>query len=204
MERTLKELKRPVRVAGLTGAIASGKTAVSDALRAVGYTVVDADEISRALFIRGSALEREIISLFPAAEKNGALDRRALRAIISTDADERKKLDAFTHPKIVEEVTKQVKNTDKSARVVLSAPLLFESGLSRLCDCVVCVYAPKPLRISRIIARDGVSKKDAINIVDAQTPDTYRVMLSDFTIPSDRPVDEFTADAVKLFDRIFE
>lgn len=204
MERTLKELKRPVKVAGLTGAIASGKTAVSDALRAAGYTIVDADEISRELFRCGSELERELGGLFPAAVKNGALDRKALRAIISTDHAERKRLNAFTHPKITEEVTVQVQSADKNSRVVLSAPLLFESGLSRLCDCVVCVYAPKPLRISRIIARDGVSEADAINIVEAQTPDTYRVMLSDFCIPSDRPMDEFTADAVKLFNRIFE
>ncbi len=202
--RELKELKKTVRVAGLTGGIASGKSTATAALENAGYAIVDADEISRALFARGSKGERELCKIFPAACACGALDRKKLRAIISVDPAERKKLDSFTHPLITAEVARLVGSYKQNSRVVLSAPLLFETGLGSLCDCVVCVYAPRSTRISRISARDGVSEADAANIIDAQMPDAYRATLSDFCVPSDRPIAQFTAEIIDLFDRIFD
>lgn len=199
MERTLKELKKNIKVVGLTGAIGSGKTVVTDALKNAGFYVIDADEVSREV-----VSDSEIVSLFPAAAKNGKLDRKALRAIIGSDDAERKRLNEFTHPKIVAEITRRVKSANKNSRTVLTAPLLFETGLSSLCDCIVCVYAPRELRISRITARDGVSRQDASGIADAQMSDTYRATLSDFCISSDRPKEEFVAEAVNLFDKIFD
>lgn len=196
-----KELKKKSTVAGITGGIASGKTAATDALKKAGFTVIDADEISRELFGRGTDGERALSTLFPCADNAGVLDRRALRRLISTDEGARKKLNSCTHPIITAEIKSRIKRS--SGDIILSAPLLFESGLSSLCDTTVCVLAPKDIRIQRLMARDGVNKSDASYIIDAQIPDCVRASLADFCVTSNKPIDEYTAEIISLFERIF-
>lgn len=199
-ERETTEYVLPVRVVGLTGGIASGKTVATDALRAAGFTVVDADEVSRELTAVGSPVERELVRMFPsAAAADGSLDRRRLRLIIAADKAERKRLDDYTHPLIVAEIKKRL----VGERLVLSAPLLFETALSSLCDLTVCVVCPRRVRIERLTARDGMTAADAERMIDAQIPDSMRAPLADFCVPSDAPEDEFRAEIVGLFKDIF-
>lgn len=205
--RELKELRAqartenavPVRVVGLTGGIASGKTVATDALRGAGFTVVDADEVSRELTAKGTPVEKELVKLFPSAADSGALDRRKLRLLIANDALARKRLDAYTHPIIVAEIKKRL----GGERAILSAPLLFESALSALCDATVCVVCPRRIRIERLTKRDGMTAADAERMIDAQIPDSMRAPLADFCVPSDTPEDEFRAEIVALFEDIF-
>lgn len=194
----LNRAKRP-RVIGITGGIGSGKTVATDTLREHGYYVVDADEASRRMFARGTDGERALCGLFPQASRNGTLDRAALRRIIAADKNARDKLNAYTHPLILEETARLI---GSSCPVVLSAPLLFETGLSRLCDVIVCVYCPREERIKRLASRDGVTHDDAVRMIDAQISDTERATLADYVVPSDVPIDEFKAEIVELFGEI--
>lgn len=199
-ERKNTEYVLPVRVVGLTGGIASGKTVATDALRASGFTVVDADEVSRKLTAVGSPVERELVRMFPStAAADGTLDRRGLRLLIATDKAARKRLDAYTHPLIIAEIKKLL----VGERLVLSAPLLFETALSSLCDLTVCVVCPRRVRIERLTARDGMTVADAERMIDAQIPDSMRAPLADFCVPSDTPEGEFRAEIVELFNDIF-
>ncbi len=187
-------MKLPLKTVGLTGGIASGKTVAANALRCAGFRVIDADEISRELTAAGTALSQKIMSAFPIAVHDGTLDRRALRSVIAGDAAARAKLNAITHPAIVEAVKSQVCGSP----AVISAPLLFETALSSLCDAVVCVTCPVRLRVERIMKRDGVSKCDAEAIIAAQIHDSVRATLSEFCIPSDVPQSEFERETVEL------
>lgn len=200
-ERELKDNSGTAKVVGITGGIASGKTVATDALRAHGYFVVDADEVSRELTARGGDCERALVGLFPDCTDNGVLDRRKLRALISRDVSARDRLNAYTHPLILSKITELVTRADRP--VVLSAPLLFETALGRLCDCTVCIICPREKRIERIAARDGVSRADAEKMLDAQIDDSVRATLADYCIPSDRDIDDFTEEVVELFDRLF-
>lgn len=200
--RELAELKKRVAVAGLTGGIASGKTVATDALRAAGYRIIDADEVSRSFTAPGTDCEHELMRAFPDCTADGRLDRRALRILISADAKARKRLEAITHPHIIAEVRSLISSTPPP--VILSAPLLFESGLASLCDVTVCVTASRRVRVERLTARDGVTKAAAHAIIDAQIPDTYRATLADFCLTSNAPLDEFKAETVALFDGIFK
>ena len=191
---------KPVKVIGLTGGIASGKTVATSALKKTSFTVIDADEISRTSFARGTDGERTLMQIFPAAATNGALDRAKLRNIISRDDKERVKLNETTHPIIIAEI-KRIISTAKGT-VVLSAPLLFESGLSALCDCTVCVYCPRKLRISWLTARDGITAADAERIIDAQIPDTERCTMSDYIVPNGGDEGAFVEEIVELFREI--
>ncbi|MCH5350837.1 MAG: dephospho-CoA kinase [Clostridiales bacterium] len=199
--RELNERCRPAKIAGLTGGIASGKTVAAEALKSAGFYVVDADEVSRALTARGTPAEKELMLLFPSTVKKGALDRKALRELISTDESARRKLNAYTHPLIIDEIKKNIASHGTPA--IISAPLLFETALSSLCDRIVCVTAPREVRIKRIIERDGVSRSAAYAIISAQIPDCYRATLADYCVPSDADLKTFTAEIVDLFTRIF-
>lgn len=188
------------KVIGLTGGIASGKTVATDALRAAGFAVVDADEVSRALTARGTPAEKALCALFPQAQINGMLDRRALRRIIAEDAAARKKLNAYTHPRILEECRRRTENIGGS--VVLSAPLMFETGLNVLCDITVCVTCPLPTRIARLTARDGITEAEAEAIISAQATDKERELRSDYVISSDTDMECFKKTVVTLFEKI--
>lgn len=202
-QREIAALNRDVRIIGLTGGIASGKTVASDALRRAGYVVIDADEVSRELTARGTPCEKRLVELFPAAKSsNGSLDRKALRRLISDDDGARKKLDAYTHPLITEHIKKLLSHTPPP--VVLSAPLLFETALSSLCDVVVCIVCPKYIRIRRLVERDGLSAAEAERMINMQTPDAVRATLSEFCIPSNADKSDFEEETVELFDTLFK
>ncbi len=200
-EQSSLRARKAATVAGITGGIASGKTVATDALIASGFCVIDADEISRAITAPHSPTERALTTRFPDACADGRLDRRRLREIISTDAAARARLNAVTHPLILSEIARQISKANGD--VVLSAPLLFETGLDKLCDATVCVTCPYELRLKRLVSRDGVTEKAAAAMIAAQMPDAERNAKADYTLSSDRPQREFERDAIALFADLF-
>ena len=192
--------KKSVRVIGLTGGIASGKTVATSALRKAGYTVIDADEVSRALFAAGTDGEKSIMRAFPQASEGGKLDRKLLRRIIATDGKARQMLNELTHPAIVAEIKNQISTA--TPPVILSAPLLFESALCSLCDVTATIYCPRSVRVQRLTARDGMTEKDANALIDAQIPDTERCTIADYIVPSDCEQKEFVSEVVELVTEI--
>ena len=199
--RNMRELlfqKKPVRVIGITGGIASGKTTATAALRNAGYTVIDADEVSRELFGFDTDGEKKIMLAFPEASDGGKLNRALLRKIISADETARNKLNELTHPAIIERIKKLI--AENPPPVILSAPLLYESGLSALCDVTVCVYCPRGERIKRLRTRDNISEEDAAKIIDAQIPDYMRCTLADYIVPNVK--EGFTEEVVELINEL--
>lgn len=196
MNKRQDNKNRPARVIGLTGGIASGKSEATAALAGAGYCVIDADEISRECFAAGTDGEKSMMRAFPQATKNGKLERRLLRKIISEDDFERQRLNELTHPVIIAEIKRRIGHA--TPPVILSAPLLFETSLSSLCDVTVCVYCPKTVRIQRLMLRDGVTKEDAQSIVDAQLSDALRCTLADRVVSSDRSKPEFISEIIEL------
>lgn len=178
------------KIIGITGGIGCGKTVATNALKAAGYCIVDADEISRELFMRGSDGERTLCSAFPQAQTNGTLDRGKLRALIATDGAARKKLNGVTHPEIIHEIKHRIQNTDATT-VILSAPLLFESGLDAVCDKTICIVCSLGSQTERVMRRDGIGESAARAMIAAQMPDEKRRDRSDIIVSSDMPQSEF-------------
>ena len=140
---------------GITGGIGSGKTALTDWLSTQGIVIVDADLAARVVVEPGQPALAEIAETFGQEYlmPDGQLDRAALRLRIFADENQRKALEVITHPRIRDELARQMSEAT-SPYVVLSSPLLLESGQSEMVDVSVVVDVPETLQIERTMARD--------------------------------------------------
>lgn len=187
-------------VIGLTGSIGSGKSTASARLAALGAHVFDADEISRALTRPGGEALPAIGAAFGPGvfEENGALDRRALAALVFADADKRRALNGIIHPLVLERMrasTADILEKDPRAMVVWDVPLLIEAGWDGFCDEVWLIYAALETRVARVAARDGCAREEALARVGAQMDDAQKARRADEVIEND-------GDTAVLFARL--
>ena len=156
-------------VVGITGGIGSGKSAVTDHLETLGITVVDADKVARVVVEPGTPGLTAIAEHFGTdiLLADGGLDRAALRKIVFDNPDERKVLEGITHPRIRDEIARQLSEAN-SPYVVLSSPLLLESGQNTFADYVVVVDVPEEVQLKRTMARDDNSEALVKQIMAAQ------------------------------------
>ncbi len=185
-------------VIGVTGGIACGKTNVTDALKNLGAQVIDADEVSRALTAPGGEALAPIRAAFgDGVFRGGELDRRALSSIVFSDPDEKKRLETILHPMIRERIASLL---DRAEGIVfLSAPLLFECGYEKICDEVWCVYVPQKEQLRRLMARDGLTRAEAMKRIGSQWSALKKARLSDEVIRSDGTPEESAEKAVRLY-----
>ena len=148
-----------MKVIGLTGGIASGKSTASAYLRELGAVIVDADAISRASTRRGGAAFEAVCAAFgDILGADGEIDRRKLGGIVFADEDARRKLNSIVHPAVMAESRAQIENARASGVKVciLDVPLLFETGMEKLCDETWLIYVPREEQIRRMAERDGL------------------------------------------------
>lgn len=184
---------------GVTGGIGSGKTALTDWLTEKGITVVDADLAARVVVAPGQPALADIIAAFGDEYllPDGQLNRAALRKLVFEDADKRKALEAMTHSRIREELIRQLAAAD-SAYVVLSSPLLLESGQSELIDVRVVVDAPEATQIARTMERDGNDQALVEGIMAAQLDRETRKSRADIVIDNSASLTELHEQATIL------
>ncbi|MGA0432646.1 MAG: dephospho-CoA kinase [Luminiphilus sp.] len=168
---------------GITGGIGSGKTALTDWLAQQGITVVDADLAARVVVAPGQPALAEIAAAFGNSYllPDGQLDRAALRELVFADADKRRTLETITHPRIREELVRQL-SAANSPYAVLSSPLLLESGQSDLVDVSVVVDVPEDMQIARTMERDGNDQTLVEGIMAAQLGRETRKSRADIVI----------------------
>jgi len=168
---------------GITGGIGSGKTALTDWLSTQGIVIVDADLAARVVVEPGQPALAEIAAqlgqeyLLP----DGQLDRAALRKLVFADDTKRRTLESITHPRIRDELTQQMAAA-QSAYVVLSSPLLLESGQSEMVDLSVVVDVPEAVQIERTMARDQNERALVEQIMAAQLDRATRISRADIVI----------------------
>ena len=178
-------------VVGITGGIGSGKSAVTDHLETLGITVVDADKVARVVVEPGTSGLAAITEHFgtDVLLANGGLDRAALRKIVFDNHSARKVLEEITHPRIRDEIIRQLSEAS-SPYVVLSSPLLLESGQNTLADYVVVVDVPEEVQLKRTMARDDNSEALVQQIMAAQLDRQTRLSRADASIMNDTSLKE--------------
>jgi dephospho-CoA kinase len=174
-----------MRVWGLTGNIGSGKSTVARLLAARGVPVVDADQVAREVVAKGTPALREIAARWPSVVgADGALDRKALGALVFADPKERAALDRITHPRIAEEVAARLGALAGAGHplAVYEAALIVENGMHDGLDGLVVVTAPEEVQIARLHLRDGMTDADAHARIAAQLPAAEKVRHASFVV----------------------
>ena len=166
-----------MRIVGLTGSIACGKSTVASHLRSVrGVAVVDLDRIAHDVQAWGSTRAALVASFGPGVVKAGQVDREALGGIVFVSRDKRRVLNGIMGWRIalalaMELASVLLRRGPLGVVVVLDAPLLFETGLDKICfGGTVAVHLPPEVQLARLRARDGIDRDAARARVNAQMP----------------------------------
>jgi dephospho-CoA kinase len=182
---------------GLTGGIASGKTAVATRLREHGAVVVDADALAREVVEPGTPALAEIAAEFGDAviAPDGSLDRPALGAVVFSQPDRLARLNAITHPAVwrrARELFAAAEAHDPHAVVVYDVPLLVEAAGTRpiTFDLVVVVQADVETRLQRLVELRGMDRAEAARRIGSQATDADRLAVADVVIDSNGTLDE--------------
>jgi dephospho-CoA kinase len=170
---------------GLTGGIGSGKTTVAKIFETLGIPVYYADDAAKDLMNRNEDLKQAIINHFgEETYSGGALNRKRLAAIVFNDPGKLALLNSLTHPVTIQDAgTWMQKQT--TAYVIKEAALLFESGADKDLDQVIGVSASQPLRIKRVMERDGITAEDVIKRIARQMDEETKMKRCDFVIAND-------------------
>lgn len=188
----------------LTGGIACGKTTVSCMLRALGASIVDADEISRSLTAPGGPALPLIREAFGDAvfHADGTLDRPALSQVVFGNEEALQTLNAVTHPLVEREMLAQLDACrEKGAQiVVLDVPLLFEANMQHMGDLTVCVTVPEEVQITRLNTRNGFDRETALARIRSQMPLSEKAARSDVVVNADQPLDELEQTVRRLYE----
>jgi dephospho-CoA kinase len=170
---------------GLTGGIASGKSAVALRFAELGVPVIDADESARIVVAPGSPGLAEIIGKFGEnlLTTDGALDRRSLRNLIFADPGRRRELEAVLHPLIQADMEHRA-SVASGPYLVMGIPLLIESGGRERVDRVLVVDVDEEVQLKRLMERDGGTMEQAAAILAAQASRATRLQAADDVLPN--------------------
>jgi len=167
---------------GLTGGIASGKSAVATMLRDMGFAVLDADALAHKLIEPGQAAYAEVIQEFGPSitDSSGRIDRAKLGAIVFGDPAKLDRLNAIVHPRVAEVILSQFEVWRRAGvrdAVFVEAALLVESGIHKKLDGLVVVWCTPEQQLERLLAR-GLSETEARRRIAAQLPVEEKLRLA--------------------------
>ncbi len=198
-----------VRIMGLTGGIASGKSTVSSILRGLGAIIIDADEVARKIVEQDRPALAEIERFFgkEVIFEDGNLNRKKLGTIVFNNQSLLKKLNEITHPYIIKEIIDVInwyKKTSNNRVIILDAALLIEMDLIYLVEEVWLVSVPKEVQINRLIQRENISADDAKKRIDAQMPLDEKKQYAHIIIDNSRDVDYLKEQVEQNWSRLIE
>ena len=185
---------------GLTGGIASGKTTVSDCFKKLGTQVIDADIISHEVTEPSGSAFDEILSEFGSEilDEKGLINRKKMRAIIFNDPSQKKILENIIHPKVRDEMFQRINKSDDHYLIV-SVPLLVETGMHQIMDRNLLVDCSEDTQIERLMHRDKITLNEAKAILKNQASRSDRKKIADDLI-----VNENNVTLIELEDKVLE
>lgn len=171
---------------GLTGGMGSGKSIVGKIFNVIGIPVLDADYVAKSIMTEDETLKKKIISIFgnSAYLDSGALNRKYIADIVFKQEHKLDQLNAIVHPATISFADNWMQQ-QQAPYAIKEAALIFESGSAGHLDYIIGVFAPKHIRINRIIKRDNTSKEQILARMDRQVDDAIKIKLCDFVINND-------------------
>jgi dephospho-CoA kinase len=193
---------------GLTGNVASGKSAVAELFREWGATIIDADQLVREAQAPGKPLLAELARRFgdDILRADGSLDRARLRAIMLGDDQARSDLNSLVHPEVerLRQAALEAARGRGDTVVVSDIPLLYEVMDPGQFDAVVLVDAPESVRLDRLVRLRGLAPGEARALVDAQMPSSAKRPLADYVIDNDGTWDDLRNAAREVWTSVLQ
>ncbi|KAK3835017.1 MAG: CoaE-domain-containing protein [Linnemannia gamsii] len=198
-----------MKVVGLTGGIASGKSTVSKTIQSLNIPLIDCDLLARLVVEPTHPCYHKLVKHFGTVilqdqEMGKPLDRYKFGTIIFSDPVQRRVANGIIHPAVRDEILKRlfklwIKGT---SLVVIDVPLLLEGELWRIVSDVIVVYCPPEVQLERIKSRDGLSEEDALARINAQRPLIEKVDYADHVIYNTSDLESLKAATLKVMDTI--
>lgn len=182
----------------VSGGIASGKSEVMRALRSLGAFTVSADEIN-AEMLSDPEYAAKLKERFPGVVADGKIDKKALRDLVFSDENARKRLNAVAHPEIFARMRKLCAG---HAAAFCEVPLLREAGLEKYFDKIIFVTAPDDIRRDRLSVRDGITHEYADTIMAAQSAERELEKVADYVIINDGDISKLKAMTEEVYRKI--
>jgi dephospho-CoA kinase len=191
-----------MRVFGLTGNIGSGKSTVAAMLREAGIPVLDADRISKEVTAPGGRAYDPVVQAFGRGivRDDGSIDRKRLGEVVFSDPASRERLERITHPAILEAMKEAIAGIEREGHraAVVEATLIHESGRKGLVEAVISVTCDRETAISRLAARDGMSRSQVEARLRAQMDSDRKAGASDYVIENSGGLDETRRQVERL------
>lgn len=193
-----------MRTIGLTGGIACGKSTVAALLRGRGVPVLNLDQVARDVVAPGSDGLAAIAARWPSVVRDGALDRKALGAIIVGDPDAKRALEAITHPRIWErtEAWLAEQSAEGHPVAVVEAALMVETGSWRRYDALLVVSASREVQLARLMAREGYDRAAAERWLGAQMPTEEKERVATAVVRNDGGLDALAREVARAWPAV--
>jgi len=195
-----------VKIVGLTGGIATGKSTVASMLRELGAEIVDADELAREVVKPQQEAWKEIVEAFGAGilRKDKTIDREKLRKIVFADTTARKRLESITHPRIRALADERIQRltAEGADAIVYDAPLLFENQIHLWIRPVILVAADPQTQKQRLRERDRLSEREIQQRLEAQMPMEKKRKLADLVIENNGDLEELKRQVQSVWEKI--
>ena len=193
-------------VRGLTGQTGAGKSTVRELFKAKGAEVIDAEAVSHDMADNDLSCLTDIVEHFSCIVLNdkGKLNRKALGRIVFSDPKKLAVLNKIMFPYIVSAIKGKVTAYEHAGAqmIVIDGATLIESGCSKMCSVLISVTAEEETRLTRIIHRDGISKRDAVCRVSAQHPEEFYIEASDYVIKNNGTPGDLERETERVLDEI--
>ena len=196
-----------MKVIGLTGNIACGKSAVARMFEELGARVIDADRIARLVVDPGEPAWKEIVKTFgkEILNQDGTINRGRLGEIVFNDKEKRETLNGITHPRIIERIKELIEEAGREnvEVVIVEAALIVEKGgMKPLINDLIVVTADEKAQIRRLMGRDRFSREAALSRIRSQIPLSEKVGLATYVIDNSGTLEETRRQVEEVWKRI--
>lgn len=192
---------------GLTGNIASGKSAAAKFFAELGCYTIDADDISRIVMQPGCRAYDGVVRLFGEGilSEDKTINRKALRSMVFANPSLRKQLEAIVQPAIREYEKSEVgriKGADDKAVIITQAAVAVEAGTHERFDRLIVVYVEPEVQLERLMKRDGIDEEHAVQIINSQMPIAEKVKYAHFIIDNSGDPEQLKSEVGRVYDLI--